>query len=150
MDNTLLTGIIAFIGVVISTLITMMINNRNNKINIQKAYKEVEQDYARELIKKRIVVYPSMYEELSNLIKIIQIKEKITFQELSEFFERTNILNSKISIFYSSETGKTSYGLWKFIKNKVILIEERQKIEDYEELREIRKEVQKLEICLKK
>jgi len=150
MDNTVLTAIIAFTGVIISTIITMIINNRNNRINIGKAYKDVEQDYARELIKKRIEVYPLMYEELSTFIKIIQVRNKITFQDLDVFFDKFSILISKISIFYSSETGSTSYGLWKFIKSKVASLSEGQVIENHEELREMRKEIQKLEICLKK
>ena len=81
------------------------------RISNRKMYREIEQDYSRELLKKRIEVYPLLYEEFSEFIKIMLIKEKVTFEQFSTFFERTNALNSKISIFFSGETGKVSYKL---------------------------------------
>jgi len=147
MDTNIISGTIAFVGVLISILVTLYINSNRAKVEDKRFYQNIEQNYLNVLLKKRIDEYWKLYEILSDFIKTIQTNKKVKQSELNEFFQKTNKENSKIALFFSVETSDAYYHFWKYILD---LVNQSHDIDDPKEIEELRQEIQRIEIQLKK
>lgn len=145
MKTEIITSFIAISGVLISVLIAHFSTKRTISLEIDKTNKSIEQDYAKQILEKRLNVYPKIFFELSEFMTII-FEHTPTVQELKEFSCKQNILYSNYGVFLSAETADLHYSLCEYVNDIVDKIERKP-----EERKNILKEnIQKVEIGLKK
>ena len=109
--NEIVVALIALAGVIISVSLSYIINHYQNKI----ALKKIHSEFSGKLYSKRLDVYLEIYELISDFWKTVE-KKRISYEELSDFFEKYSILDSKSGLLFSSSLVKSSHRLRKQVR----------------------------------
>jgi hypothetical protein len=107
MPDSMIAPLISTIGVLISVIVSVMVARLQNKTELEKIKKELEQQYARSLFEERVKSYPELHALLSGYAKIIQYK-KGNIKNLTEFRNALDEWNNKYSIFFTESTARLS------------------------------------------
>jgi hypothetical protein len=142
----LISGVIAFLGVLISVIVSFWTSNRNIKTELKKINTQIEQNFAQKLIEARLLVYPNIYKTVNSFIKIIETRtpEK---EIVERFYEDFINHISESALLFGGETDNMSYDIRKAIY-KVIQNEDELKRDEI--WKSIRFLLQGFEIALKK
>lgn len=150
MKIEIITAIIAVLGVLISVFISFIstktqLNTENKKIN-----KSTEQEYLKLIIAKRIEIYPIIYFELHEFMRL-SYEHYPTLIELKKFENTLSDLNSKYAVFLGVKTADNFYKLRRYITDISIKIKNAKELQIKSEDRNnaLRKNIQKVEISLK-
>ena len=151
MKTEIITSIIAFIGVLISVVIAFFSAKRTIRLETNKTNKSIEQDYAKQILQKRLDVYPKIYFELSEFMTLI-FNHNPTLEELKTFNEKQNTLYSNYGVFLSAETADLHYRLCRYLIDIINKIKAKgnSEIKSEERKNALRRNIQKVEIGLKK
>jgi hypothetical protein len=150
MPNEITVSLIAFIGVIVSTLISSLVSVRQTKNEIRKMRTEIHKEFGSKLFEKRLQVYPELYALLSGFVKTIQFG-KVSSSMIKDFISKWQEWDTKNAIFFSGATGHISYELHKmFVEIANKSEEELQKdLSAPETLSRLRKQLGTLELALK-
>ena len=99
MQTEISVALIAFSGVLLSTLVSVVVSRRE----MEKLKFQVAQKYGEELLKKRIENYPRIYNCISNCVKEIRDgnwSKELLLQTKMEYEQ----LDSSIAIFFGVKT----------------------------------------------
>jgi len=144
MEKEIIVALISLCGVIISITLTCIINN---KINLLKVHSE----FSGQLYSKRLEAYLEIYELISGFVKsIVRRKishEKITYEELKEFYDKYSILDSKSGLLFSHSL-HPSFELLKEITKILIPKKENFTISD-DSVKSIQKKLAVVEINMK-
>lgn len=113
--NIIVPAIIAFIGVLISVFLGFISGKRTLKVELEKVYRAVEQDYATRLFSKRVDSYQSVYKYLSDFIKYLKYGEAAKVS-LKEFLTKLNSIDSEYGVLFSSNSSLKLHILRKHIR----------------------------------
>ena len=151
MKIEIVTSIIAFLGVLLSVIIAHLSTKRTIRLEVDKTNKSIEQDYAKQILEKRLNVYPKIYFELSEFMTLI-FDHNPTVNELKQFVDNQNSLYSNYGVFLSAETADLHYRLCRYVIDIISKIEAKGNSEIKSEDRKnaLRSNIQKVEIGLKK
>ena len=151
MKTEIITSIIAVSGVVLSIILTFYSTKRQLKAEIKKVHTAIEQDYLRIILAKRVEIYPKIYFELHEFMRLI-FDNPPTVDELKKFDETLSELNSKYAVFLGVRTADIYYKLRRYIYSIILKMEDKgqSKVESQDRMNALRKNIQKLEIGLKK
>ena len=105
--DAIITSAISVLGVIISVLVSVIITRQQNKIELEKITRQLEQAYAKSLFDKRLETYPKLYYLLSSYRKTIQYNKQ-NVKNLIEFRDALDNWNSQYSLFFTESTGKLS------------------------------------------
>jgi hypothetical protein len=117
MDSTIISAVIATTGVVISVLISLLLNKKQLNNELDKMHLTIHENYTSRLIQKRLEFYPSIYEILSEMgkkLKRVEMKfndENISFGEIEDFKNHYDLLNSKYALVFGNESSSRSHKL---------------------------------------
>lgn len=104
MKTEIATAIISFVGVILSITFSIISVRRSLKIEQSKIDKDIELLYIQEINKRRLQIYPKIYQEISIFLKVIVLNE-INENSLLSHFNNLYSLNTQYSLFFSYETG---------------------------------------------
>ena len=151
MKIEIITSIIALSGVFISVLVTYIATKKQFKTEIKKVHSTIEQDYLKMILAKRIETYPKIYFELHEFMRLI-FDHNPSLEELKQFDEKLADLNSQYAVFIGARTGDIFYKLRRYLNTIIVKIKEKgqDEIESEDRRNALRKNIQKLEIGLKK
>lgn len=157
MDASIISALIAFVGVIVSVLISFYSSRNLLRTELVKIETAIEQNYATKLVEKRLSDYPFIYEPLSDMGKLILLtmndvpNQDVTFQHVTEFLEKYNSANSKYGVLFSSSSMRNSYELRKYIIKLIKENGEENKdgFVPKETLKEIGGKIRKLEFSMK-
>jgi hypothetical protein len=154
MPTEIIVALIAFIGILVSVLVSVLTSMRVINTELQRLRTEIQQTYAGKLLEKRLEVYPDMYYLLSDFIKKVQFHDdsKIDMDEevLEELRAQTNEWNSRYSLFFSGETNLTSTKFRKLLDDLIKSVDkDTVKKIPTEALRPLRHEAGHFELALK-
>ena len=105
--DTIVTSAISMLGVLISVTVSVIVSRQQNKIELEKIKRQLEQAYAESLFDKRLEIYPQLYNFLSNYRKAI-LYGKQNVKNLLEFRDTIDQWNSQYSFFFTGSTGRIS------------------------------------------
>ncbi|MGB3515534.1 MAG: hypothetical protein WBA43_03705 [Elainellaceae cyanobacterium] len=108
MSKEVIAASIALIGVIVSVLISFFTSRRQANIEVEKLRTEIHQDFSLRLFEKRLEHYPDLYQYLSEFKKVIQYEE-VTQERIVGFFKKLQEWDSRHSILFGSDTGKSLY-----------------------------------------
>jgi len=150
MESQIFGYLIAFVGVVLSVLVSYVTGRRSANIEIQKMRTEIQQEFSRRLFEKRMDVYPILYSYLSDFTKVLQFGN-LSQRDVDRLFKSYQEWDSLNAILFSARTGKLSYDL-RLKLSELTKMTDKQFRETYgtvESLKELRKQIQQLELALK-
>jgi hypothetical protein len=105
--DAIITSAISVLGVIISVMVSVIITRQQNKVELEKITRQLEQAYAKSLFDKRVETYPQLYYLLSNYSKTIQYNKQ-NVKNLIELRDEIDDWNSHYGLFFTSSTGKLS------------------------------------------
>jgi len=105
--DAIITSAISVLGVIISVMVSVMITRQQNKVELEKITRQLEQAYAKSLFDKRLETYPQLYYLLSSYSKTIQYNQQ-NVKNLLELRDAIDDWNSQYSLFFTGSTGKLS------------------------------------------
>jgi hypothetical protein len=121
MSESVAAAFIALTGVVISVASSSIVSLFQNRSELAKIKKELEQQYAKQLFEKRIEAYPKLYQLISSYAKTIQYGEQ-TIENFLNFRESIDSWDSQNAIFFTESTariaGKFRGYLYKILSDK--------------------------------
>ena len=124
--NEIIVALIALGGVIISVILSFIINQYQHKI----ALKKIHSEFSGKLYSKRLETYLEIYELVSQFCRMIDSrvddKKRISYEELYDFYNKYLIKDSKSGLLFSSCMVKSSYNL----RTEVKKILTNHKIED--------------------
>ena len=116
MRNEIIVALIAFGGVFLSVVFSLITSLRLTKTELQKIRTELLQLYSDKLLDKRLDVYPRLYQLTSDFLKMIEFEsEKFTQTKLREFRDELTKWDSEYAIFLSKNAGGKLYDFRKRI-----------------------------------
>lgn len=124
MPQELIASLIAFIGVVISVIVSLFSTN-------QKIKKEIQQHFTSKILNKRLEYYPEFYSILSGFMKKIEL-DNYDQKDISDLIEKINKWDSQNALFFSGKTNIQVYDLRAELRRKLSLSE--QKFEEEKQL----------------
>lgn len=142
----LISGIIAFLGVLISVIVSFWTSNRNIRTELKKINIQIEQNFAQKLIEARLVVYPKIYKTVNSFIKIIEIRTPKK-EVVEKFYEEFVNHISESALLFGGETDNMSYDIRKAIYK---VMQDENELNRDETWKSIRFLLQGFEIALKK
>ena len=146
MSTEIIAALIAFGGVVISVVVSILTSSRQTASELTKLRTEIQQSYADKLLERRLDIYPDTYDLLSAFAKKLELK-KIKKSDISELLNKINKLDSKSSILFSGHTGYIAFRFRQyFIK---LLQQDDEDIMSIDVLQEIKARVGEFELALK-
>ena len=107
MSDAIIASIISAVGVLVSVNVSIWVTRLQNKSELDKLKRELEQQYAKSLFEKRIEVYPELYNLFSSYAKMIR-ERQANAKNLIELKEKSDNWNSRYSIFFTEATKKVS------------------------------------------
>lgn len=151
MKIEIISSIVAFVGILISVMVTYFSTKKQIKTEIKKVHVAIEQNYLKMIIAKRIEIYPKIYYELHEFMRLI-IDHDPTLDELKNFEKKLAELNSLYAVFISARTSDIYYRLRRYLYMIINKIKEKgqNKIESEDRKYVLHKHIQKIEIGLKK
>lgn len=121
LSTEISVAIIAFIGVFISAAISFLISKGQRR-------QDVEKTYAAALNEKRLEYYPELFHCISDFLKVLRFKE-VTLDSLREFLDKFEFLDSKLSIYFTKNTGAQLHVFHKEFYSKLNKYEKSDQIE---------------------
>ena len=150
MTTEIIVALITLAGIVLSIITSLIVSLRVSSIELQKLRAEIQQTYADKLLENRLEVYPSLYEPLSNFVKVIRFGSisKSSFEQLRTQMED---LNSKHSVLFSGRTGVIFHKFLMMLAELSEIPEDalQKKYASDEEKRELRHCIGEVELALK-
>ena len=113
--DAIITSAISVLGVIISVMVSVIITRQQNKVELEKITRQLEQAYAKSLFDKRLETYPQLYYLLSNYGKTILYKKQ-NVKNLIELRDAIDQWNSKYSLYFTGPTGKLSGTFRSYLK----------------------------------
>lgn len=121
MSDSIIAAFIALVGVMLSVASSIAASLFQNRSQLARIKKELEQQYAKQLFEKRIATYPELYQLLSSYAKTIQYGEQ-TIENLLIFRNNLDEWDSKNAIFFTETTariaGKFRGYLYEILSNR--------------------------------
>jgi len=133
MPQEVIASIIAFIGVVISVIVSLFSTN-------QKIRKEIQQHFTGKILDKRLECYPEFYSFLSTFMKKLEVN-KYDQKDISNLIDQINKWDSQYALFFSGKTNIKIYDLRAELRRKLSLSE--QEFEEEKKLDQERSEKKK-------
>ena len=149
MSMEIVASLIALAGVLISVVVSLLVNTRQTNIEIQKLRTEILQNFNSKLFEKRLEVYPDLYNSLSDFITTIQY-DSITNAALEKLLEEMHAWR-KYSILFSARTGLIGYELNSMLHEMTRKSDDELKVdfESPESRKALRRKIQRFELALK-
>lgn len=147
MDVNVTTAIIAFLGVLISVLLSYLSSRRSLKIELEKVHRTIEHGYGSKLFEKRVDAYQQIFQALADFVKFIKYDEAKKVS-LEEFLMRLNEYDSRFGLLFSRDTAMKLHLLRKHIRP---LVNNKNEIENLkaEEITELLGQIGPVEIAMK-
>lgn len=114
MRGEIITSIIASVGVLLSALLSYLINRKMIQTERNKTSYGIESAYYNKITESRIMFYKEIYEVISEFLKdertngLITNRKRINRQSIMDFITKYDVLDSKYGVLYSAETGDIS------------------------------------------
>jgi len=83
MEKEVQSAVIAFIGVIISASISLIISEIKNRIELNKIHSK----FNGQLYSKRLKAYLEIFELVSGFLKIVR-RKGISYKQLNDFYEK--------------------------------------------------------------
>lgn len=106
--STIIPASIAFIGVLLSVLLSYLVSVRKLKIENENLIESKKKTFSEVLQAERIKLYPGIYETISDFVKFYRVESKIPFEKLQELYRTISNFDSKYGLFFSTNTTYTS------------------------------------------
>lgn len=150
MPTEIVVAFIAFIGVLVSVVVSIVTSMRSTNAELRKLRTEIQQTYADRLLEKRLDVYPSLYALLSDFAKRIQFST-ISKSVLEELRDQIEEWDSKHSVLFSGRAGVICYHFRKMLAELAQKPDEelQKDLASADFLRELRRRIGELELALK-
>jgi len=110
MNIELVSALISFSVAIVSTVLTLIISNSLNKLQVQSKF-------IKQLYTKKLETYMEIFELVSGFIKIIK-RKGISYDGLKDFYDKYSLLDSKLGLLFS-HTINFSDSLMSEIKEKL-------------------------------
>lgn len=150
VSSEVVPALIALVGVVGSAAISYIVSSRQSSIELQKLRTSLQTELGSKLYEKRLEVYPELYAQLSNLVKLIEFGD-VTSKNLKEILATIQEWDTKNSIFFSIQTGYICYNFRKMLANIVKDTDEnlQKEFSLHEQKKELKQKIHELELALK-
>jgi hypothetical protein len=107
MSETILTSIVATLGIIISVTVSIITTRLQNKIELEKVKKELDQQYAKSLFDERVKCYPTLFKAFTDYGKKMQYGKQ-TSENLRQFRDTIDNWNNQYGIFFTRPTARLS------------------------------------------
>jgi hypothetical protein len=128
MSDTVVVSIISTLGVLISVSVSVSVTRLENKAELEKIKRELEQEYAKLLFEQRVKAYPELFSLLSGYSKVIRY-EKQSVSNLMQFRDSLDEWNNKSGIFFTESTARLS-GKFRYYLRNLIDADDAQNVTD--------------------
>jgi hypothetical protein len=108
MSIQIVVSMIAFLGVIISVVASIVTNRRITSVEIKKIHQEMEQKYTARLLEKRLEVYPEFHHALSDFVKLIE-RRQFSKQAVVDLRKKTDDWDSRNAVFLGARVGSIVY-----------------------------------------
>lgn len=103
MDTAILTAGIAFVGVIVSLIGSLVIARKTVNLELRKARIQFQQAYLGELLKRRLDTYPKIYSCLSTFAREVR-EHRGSRSLIVSTKEQLNQFDSDYAIFFAGKT----------------------------------------------
>ena len=98
--SQLIAPTIALLGVALSAIVAWIVGTQSTRVELRKKQLDLFQLYAGKLVERRIVIYPDLYQLVSDVVKKGH-RGNLRRAEVKEFIERFQAWDSRNSLFLS-------------------------------------------------